>query len=244
MADQLTPYLQETILLDFHTPTISQLIEQRGWQALTAYEKIAQTYAFVRDEIAFGYNVDDARKASEVLKEGIGQCNTKSTLLMALLRAVGIPCRLHGFTIDKALQKGAQAGLVYRLAPQEIVHSWTEVYYEGHWLTLEGVILDKTYLQAVQKNFAEHKGAFYGYGLAVADLEHINVDWQGEDTYIQSLGIVQDFGLYASPDAFFVEHSQSLPFCKRWLYQHIGRKLMNNRVDRMRCQNTNHFTSS
>ncbi len=37
----------------------------------------------------------------------------ESTLLMALLRAVNIPNRLHGFTIDKALQKGAITGIWY-----------------------------------------------------------------------------------------------------------------------------------
>ncbi|CAH8720987.1 transglutaminase-like domain-containing protein, partial [Paenibacillus thiaminolyticus] len=51
--------------------------------------------------------------ASEVLRDGRGQCNTKSILLMALLRKVGIPCRIHGFYIDKRMQKGALTGLVY-----------------------------------------------------------------------------------------------------------------------------------
>ena len=68
-------------------------------------------------EIAFGYNTDDMISASEVLKDGYGQCNTKGTLFMALLRAVGIRCRIHGFTIDKKLQKGAMTGIVYKLAP-------------------------------------------------------------------------------------------------------------------------------
>jgi len=71
----------------------------------------------VRDEIAVGYNESDDLIASRVLADGIGQCNTTGTLLMALLRAVGIPCRFHGFTIDKALQKGAITGFAYWLAP-------------------------------------------------------------------------------------------------------------------------------
>ena len=33
---------------------------------------------------------------------------------MALLRACDIPCRVHGFTIDKKLQKGAMTGLVIK----------------------------------------------------------------------------------------------------------------------------------
>lgn len=65
---------------------------------------------FVRDEVTFGYNASDDLPASRVLADHIGQCNTKGTLLMALLRAVGVACRFHRFTIDKALQKGAITG--------------------------------------------------------------------------------------------------------------------------------------
>ena len=49
---------------------------------------------------------------------------------MALLRSVGIPCRFHGFTIDKHLQKGAITGLPYLLAPKNIIHSWVEIYHQ------------------------------------------------------------------------------------------------------------------
>lgn len=93
--------------------------------------------------------------ASRVLADGIGQCNTKGTLLMALLRAVGIPCRFHGFTIDKPLQKGAITGVAYRLAPQRIIHSWVEVLLDGRWLVLEGFILDAPYLASLQRRFPE-----------------------------------------------------------------------------------------
>ena len=66
---------------------------------------------------------------------------------MALLRAVNIPNRLHGFTIDKALQKGAITGIWYELSPSNILHTWVEIYIEEKWFNLEGVILDKIYLQ-------------------------------------------------------------------------------------------------
>ena len=78
------------------------------------YNRIRLVYGFVRDEILFGYNVDDSIPASRVLADGYGQCNTKGTLFMALLRGVDIPCRVHGFTIDKNLQKGAMTGIVYK----------------------------------------------------------------------------------------------------------------------------------
>ena len=124
------------------------------------------------DEIKFGYNIDDSVSASKVLKDGYGQCNTKGTLFMALLRGVGIPCRVHGFTIDKKLQKGAMTGFVYANAPKNIFHSWVEVYYQNNWYELEAFILDIEYLQKLQKINSGCVGAFCGYGVAVDDFKN------------------------------------------------------------------------
>lgn len=133
-------YLQETKMLNFHHSSIQSLIKERQWANEEDFVKIQKIYNFVRDEILFGYNTDDTISASEVLKDGYGQCNTKGTLFMALLRAVGIPCRIHGFTIDKKLQRGAMTGLIYYFAPQNIIHSWVEIQYRGHWYNIEGFI--------------------------------------------------------------------------------------------------------
>ena len=98
-------YLRETPMLNFSAENIQKLISDRQWKKADTYNRIKQIYNFVRDEILFGYNVDDRLTASKVLADRYGQCNTKGTLFMALLRGVGIPCRVHGFTIDKKLQK-------------------------------------------------------------------------------------------------------------------------------------------
>ncbi len=99
MSASMESYLKPTPMLDFRHPQIQQLVRERGWGGRTDDEMAREIYEFVRDEIAFGYNRDDTLSASEVLRDGYGQCNTKGTLLMALLRAAGIPARFHGFTI-------------------------------------------------------------------------------------------------------------------------------------------------
>ena len=186
--------LQESKMLDFSSPVIRSLIINRGWNKLDEFNKIKEIYNFVRDEIKFGYNVDDSVSASKVLKDSYGQCNTKGTLFMALLRSVGIPCRVHGFTIDKKLQKGAMTGFVYKNAPKDIFHSWVEVLYQGNWYELEAFILDSNYLTKLQKLNPDCKGSFCGYGVAVSDFINPVIDWNVNNTYIQSEGITQDFG--------------------------------------------------
>lgn len=226
--------LAPTPLLDFRDPTIQDLIASRGWQGLPERQRIHAIYGFIRDEIPFGYNEDDALPASRILSDGYGQCNTKGVLFMALLRAVGVPCRFHAFTIHKALQRGAISGIWYRIAPKEIIHSWVEVYHDGAWMNLEGLILDRPYLRSVQAMFSDRKGGFCGYGIATDCFEAPAVEWSGGDTYIQKEGIEQDFGLFPDPDAFFRTHKQSLGFIKKVVFRHITRYSMNRRVERIR----------
>lgn len=230
--------LRQTPLLDHTHPRIQALIAERGWRQLPERERIAAIYDFVRDEIAFGYNLADDLPASRVLDDGLGQCNTKGTLFMALLRACGIPCRLHGFTIDKALQKGAITGIAYLLAPRSIVHSWVEVWFDGRWLELEGFILDGAYLQALQRRFATHQGPFCGFGAATSDLQRPPVEWRGGNTYIQKDGINHDFGVFDDPDAFYARHGVNLGGFKRWLFQAVVRRRMNRNVARIRASGT------
>lgn len=223
-----------TPLLDHQHPTLQALVRERGWAGLAEFERIGAIYDFVRNEIAFGYNEDDTLSASRVLADGIGQCNTKATLFMALLRATGIACRFHGFTIDKALQKGAITGLAYRLAPRDIIHSWVEVYTGGRWVNLEGFILDDDYLQALQRRFAGER-QFCGYGAATPDLQAPGVQWKGDDTYIQKDGINHDFGVFTQPDDFYARHGSNLSGFKRWLYRRFVRHMMNRNVARIRA---------
>lgn len=99
-------YLKETHMLNYSHPTIQKLIHDKHWKEMNEFNRIQAIYNYVRNEILFGYNSDDYISASKVLSDGYGQCNTKGTLFMALLRACDIPCRIHGFTINKKLQKG------------------------------------------------------------------------------------------------------------------------------------------
>ena len=227
-------YLTETPMLDFSAPAIENLIERCGWRSLSEFERIKAIYNYVRDEILFGYNTDDSIPASEVLADGYGQCNTKGTLFMALLRSCGIPCRVHGFTIDKRLQKGAMTGLVYALAPKNVFHSWVEVYLDGVWYELEAFILDKPYLEKLQAVNSDCAGAFCGYGVAVRDLHHPVIDFNRNNTYIQSEGINQDFGVYYNPDELLREHHQEMSRLKAFIYRNLGRHLMNANVRKIR----------
>lgn len=225
--------MRPTGLLDFNAPEVAALIDARGWRDLPMAERVGAAYDFTRNEVAFGYNRDDAIPASLVLRDGYGQCNTKGVLLMALLRGLGIACRMHGFTIHKALQRGVMPELAFALSPPEILHSWVEVWLDGRWITLEGFILDAPYLGAVQRAFGS--GPLCAYGVGTDRLEAPQVAWCGRDTFIQKAGIARDLGIFDDPDAFFAQHGQALGPLRRRLYRYGIRHWMNARTRAIRA---------
>ena len=227
-------FLQRTDIVDFKHASIQSLITERKWQQLNDYEKIGAAYQFVKNEILFGYNQSDDIPASSVLSDGYGQCNTKGNLLMALLRGLDIRCRFHGFTITQELQKGAIPAYLFWLAPNYIIHSWVEVYFKERWINLEGFILDEKYYNALQKKFNHVSNEFCGYGVATTCFSEPGTQWQGEDTYIQKEGIHDDFGVYDSPDEFYLKKGTNLSGIKRWMYQRMIRHLINANVEKIR----------
>ncbi len=227
-------YLKETDILDYNAPEIQTLIHEKKWLEMDTITRIKSIYNFVRDDIQFGYNLADNISATEVLKDGYGQCNTKATLLMALLRATGVPNRIHGFTIDKALQKGAISGIGYLLSPNNILHSWVEINVSAEWHFLEGVILDKAYLSQLQLKYKDCKTTFCGYGAYTHDFQDPAIEWNLNHTYIQEKGINQDFGLFATPDEFYTKHKQDIGPLKTLIFQKVIRKKMNKNVSKIR----------
>lgn len=227
-------YLKNTVMLNYQTPQIADLINTKKWSDLNEFEKIGAIYDYVQNKILLGYNKYDNLTATQVLADGIGQCNTKATLIMALLRAVGVPCRLHGTKVTKVFQRSLMPKIMAKLAPPLIVHTWAEVYYNGDWLSLEGVITDKTFISGLQKLFPEHKGKFFDYAVAVKDFNNLQIDWKGENTTVQQQAVVKDLGVYDTPDEFYAEYKQEFREIKKFMYESVGRKIMTRKVAKIR----------
>ncbi len=221
-------------MLNYDAQELADLIKAHKWNDLDEYGKIGAVYDFVQNEIKLGYNKYDNLTAVRVLKDGYGQCNTKATLLMALLRALGIPCRLHGTKVTKVFQRSLMPKIMAKLAPPLIVHTWAEVFYGGEWLSLEGVITDKTYISGLQKMFPDCKGKFFDYAVAVEDFGNLNIDWNGKNTSVQQQAVIEDLGVFDTPDEFYANYKQSYRRMKKFLYENIGRKIMTKKVAKIR----------
>ncbi|MDZ7829708.1 MAG: transglutaminase family protein [Halofilum sp. (in: g-proteobacteria)] len=212
-------FLAETPLLDWTHESIDALFMERKWDGLDAAGRARVVHEFVRDEIPFGYNRREIIPASRVLAEGMGQCNSKGTLLMACWRRGGIPCRFHAFAVSKRVQAGVMVEGLHDKLPGNIQHSWVEALIGETWLKLEGFIVDSALLAGVQSRFADWQGDFCGYALAVDDLHHPPNEWNGGDTDIQHRAIMGDLGVFASPDEFYAEYPSNLSGPKGLLWR-------------------------
>lgn len=227
-------YLKNTATLDYKSQQISDLIIAQKWNDMDEYAKIGAIYDYVQNNILLGYNKYDDLTATQVLSDGIGQCNTKAILIMALLRAVGVPCRLHGTRVTKVFQRSLMPKIMAKLAPPLIVHTWAEVYHNGEWLSLEGVITDKKYISGLQKMFPDYKGKFFDYAIAVQDFNNLQIDWKGENTTVQQQAVIEDLGVFDTPDEFFNIYKQEYRGLKKFAYENFGRKIMTKKVAKIR----------
>lgn len=234
-----TSFLHHTTLLDYESIVIQHLIHQRGWKNLSsASEKIAAAYHFVKDEILFGFSPSFQGPASKVLKQGVGSNLDKTILVMALLRALDIPCRLQADMVDKVVHRGLLDWLSYKLCPSELYHNAVQLLYNNRWLTVEGYGIDGAYLSELQAQFPDYSGSFYGYGIAVLNFRNPDTRWDEGETSIQGKAVVRELGPYNDPDAFYAAHPEAQQRTQSLCYKKLIRLRLNKRIAALRGNRT------
>lgn len=232
---ELEIYTQASGLLDYESDAIVALVEQRGWRQIASMtERIEAIYTMVRDEIAYGYTAHFQIPGSEVLSLGMGNCLTKTTLLMTLLRAVGVPCRMEAAMVGRILHRGLLKGAVIHLSPKRLFHSWVSVYYRDKWVELGGHIVDRPYLAKLQARYPDYMGSFYGYGIATLNFRNPPIKWEGEETWIQGKAIKGVLGSFPDPDSFFAAHPEAERRTRTLSYKLVLRPKLNKNIRRVR----------
>jgi len=227
----LVSYLEPTYLLDYTHPAIEKLIKSKGWDTITKKSKvIGEVYTFVRDEIAYGYTKSFSLPASKILVKGYGNCITKSTLMMAILRAVGVPCRFHAMTTSKVIFRGLLPGLSYKMATKHPYHAWVEVEYDNKWVVMQGHLVDRPYMLKLQEKFPDYMGSFYGYGLAVLNFRNTDAKWNEKNNYIQNQAIEEDLGIFDTPDDFFSQSPAADDYTQSFYYRTLIRGRLNRSI--------------
>ncbi len=131
-------YLKSTYYFDFENESIQKLISEFNNSTLSDKEKTIGLYTKVRDNWKYDpYSISLSKekyKSSDIAEKPSGNCVEKSILLIAGLRALGIPARLH---LGKVKNHIAVERLTEKFGSNELTpHGMVNVYLDNKWLKM------------------------------------------------------------------------------------------------------------
>ncbi|KAA1246059.1 transglutaminase family protein [Aquimarina sp. RZ0] len=129
-------YLASTYYFDYETDEIQEIIDEFNTDALTPKEKSKLLYLKIRDFWKYyPYTINlskESYKASSIANKNRTHCVDKSILLIACLRALKIPARIH---LAKVKNHIGVERLVKKFGTNELTpHGMVDLYLNGQWL--------------------------------------------------------------------------------------------------------------
>ena len=134
----MNKYLNTTELIDSDHPLILEITKEFDKETLSAKEKAIGIYVKIRDGWKYDpYNIGltpERFRASHIAQKDTGHCVEKSVLLVACLRALGLPARLH---LGKVKNHIAVERLMEKFGSNELTpHGMVNVQIDGKWLKM------------------------------------------------------------------------------------------------------------
>lgn len=131
-------YLEPSYYIDYENELIQNLVSTYKSRTISAKEKAIGLYTLVRDEWKYDpYSISLTEKnyrANTIAGKSTGNCVEKSIVLIACLRAVGIPARLH---LGKVKNHIAVERLTEKFGSNELTpHGMVNAYLNGKWLKM------------------------------------------------------------------------------------------------------------
>lgn len=138
MKNQSQRFLKPTYFFDYDADIIQQLISEFNKPHLTNKAKAIELYLKVRDGWTYDpYQISLSKanyRSSQIAQKPFGNCVEKSILLIAGLRAMNIPARLH---LGKVKNHIAAERLIRKFGSDELTpHGMVNVYLNNKWLKL------------------------------------------------------------------------------------------------------------
>ncbi len=129
-------YLDTTYYFDYQSHEIQELVKEFISDTITPKEKAIGLYLKIRDEWRYDpYYISLIKEgyvASNIAKKTKGHCVDKSILLIACLRAVKIPARIH---LAKVKNHIGVERLIEKFGTNELTpHGMVNVFLDDKWL--------------------------------------------------------------------------------------------------------------
>ncbi len=128
-------YLQPTEFFDFQAPIVQDFVAEQV-TADDVVQQAIQLYIAVRDKWLYTSSIihltRDEWKVSNIMPRKQGHCLDKSSILIACLRSIGIPARLH---LAKVRNHIAAEKLIKTMGTDELTpHGMVDIYLNNQWL--------------------------------------------------------------------------------------------------------------
>ena len=201
--------------------------------AASDIQKAVRVHDFVKS-LPFGCVTSNGHvTAGWVLRSGRGDCHTKGTLFVALLRSAGVPARLRFVSISGAFLRG-----IIDMGDTRVTHAIGEVYLNGNWIQTDTYVADELLVGQAHARL-EHDGQVLGYGIHADGtnnwngLEHAHGQYSLQDP--SSLPVI-DFGVAHDPENFYASHPRLIDHTS-WLTRakwSIAASVINHRTQQLR----------
>jgi hypothetical protein len=182
--------------------TVKGVVDQVVVGTATERDKAIALHDYVRENVKFGFaKHHDAAQPDFTLTCGLGHCNPKSRLMVALFRAAGLESHQHFVVIPKEILKGAIPPASFWMLSSELSHSYCEVKVEGTWCAIDSYIIDTALLKAAKARLAK-EGRSLGYGVRAYST---NV-WDGQSNAFSQFDqrmMIEDHGRVEDLEAYF-----------------------------------------
>jgi hypothetical protein len=193
--DDPSRWLACSELLDLEDPKLRLRAHALTQLCKTEREKALAVYGFVK-RIPFAKPLKlRLRKAREVIDAGRGDADDKATVLVALMRAAGIPARLRYIELRGEILRGLTSNIASAGRPV------AEVWLNDTWMRTDTYIFDAVYMAAARQRLKDH-GWDWGYGI------HRNghMIWSGAgDAFLggvpteEDMMVMSDLGVFNDP---------------------------------------------
>lgn len=223
------------MLANHNERVVRKTAEELTAAARNEREKLEAIFYYVRDGIRFGFPAaGDYTTAQKTIRIGIGQCNTKSALMLALCRAAGFAARIHFSLIRRDIQRGVFPEFAFRRLPEELSHSWLEVRVDGQWHRIDTYINDQPFYQA-GKRLLQKEGRTTGYSVSCDRGAATDALQLEQEAFVQMDAVTEDHGTWESPEAYYATgpYKNRPGICKLLLYR-LLRRSINRRLERIR----------
>jgi hypothetical protein len=231
-SDDGAAWLGDTPVLQWEHPRIRILAKRLTQLEGGPVQKARACFAFVWS-LPFAFDATSMHTtAPEVLQRGYGDCRTKSTLFVAMLRSLGIPARVRFVSLPPHFLRG-----LLNTAGATFDHAFAEVFMDDLWLGVDTYSLDIK-LALAARSLLGRENRRVGYGV------HLDgqVGWDGKSSAFGQFNASdkasapsRDWGPFNDPSEFArIYRTGTKRGWSAWPRRSIGLLLANRRVAELR----------